>query len=475
MIFVFVNQDSSEKWVTTSLRVEFKDREFKQYSGCYDLNELAGYENKRYTYYSKDQESNTAIGYCRDDRQWMFFDTKNDTSKTACDARNELVDLLRSTKTDSFDISSSFEETWISSSGAPLELFFFDSDLPEEELYCDFSLGDGICNVELNFPGYSFDEGDCCAATCSLSNCGRENQKSAFNDEISPQLSFPHCNDPDMVPLTIHFNEIKSSRHEHFINETSFKGTFYDGKTMDYIIQEEWDCGNQKACNFENWRAETPKKPYFNLECNGSPVFTIDIEEAMANYSETVLVMDGANCTLEVQNATGMETAGLVSTDPIWIVDYTIFHGYPMLPEEPVEILTHQNRDSEVVSFGRIPDCYFRKLHNFTDIKHMYPGAGPRNEAVEWLLKDASRNSDCEGQFFIERYKLVKVMLALNLMEYISEMFHCLWKGLSCNDSFVTEIYVSSIGPLGTVPTEIGLLTGLTGLDLGAIAVTIIF
>ena len=93
----------------------------------------------------------------------MFFDMENDTSKTACDARNEGDDKVRSTKTDSFDISSSFEERWVSSSGAPLELFFFDSDLSEEELYCDFSFGDGVCNEEFNTPGYSYDEGDCCA------------------------------------------------------------------------------------------------------------------------------------------------------------------------------------------------------------------------------------------------------------------------------------------------------------------------
>jgi len=475
MIFVFVNQDSSEKWVTKFLRVEFKDQDFKQYSGCYDLNVAAGKESKRYSYSSRDPESNISIGYCRRNRQWIFFDVENDTSMTACDARIDGLDVVHSSKTDSFDISSSFEETWVSSSGAPLQLFFFDSDLPEEELYCDFSLGDGVCNEEFNTPGYSFDEGDCCAATCALSNCGRENQIPAFNGQFHPRLSFLNCKDPDMVPLRISINGIKSSRHEDFFskpwhllgqNRASFKGSINDGKTMEDIIQQKWKCPNFKACNLEDWRAETPKKPYFNLECDGLPVFTIDIEEAIVNKSVTVMVTDGANCTLEVQNSTKLINRAPVNADPIWIVDYTIFHGDAGTVEDSVEVLKHQSSDNEIVSFERIPDCYFRRLHSFTNIKHMYPGAGPTNEAVEWLLEDDARHSDCEEQLFIERYKLAKVMLDLNLTEYISEMFHCLWKGLSCNNLFAAEIDLSFTDAFGTIPSEVGLLTSLTRINL---------
>ena len=231
-----------------------------------------------------------------------------------------------------------------------------------------------------------------------------------------------------------------------------------------------WQCG-QPECNLNGWRAEAPKKPYLDLECNGSPVLTIDIEEAMANYSETVFVIDGANCTLEVQNATGMETFTYpLQAEPIWIVDYTIFHGNQNSLGEPVEILTHQSSDSEVVNFERIPDCYFRKLHNLTNTKQMYPSVGPRNEAVEWLLLDDGRNSDCEGQFFIERYKLVGFMLALNLSELLSRKFHCLWEGLVCSDSYATEIAVQNKGAVGMIPNEIGMLGRLESLDLCKIA-----
>merc|ERR1712028_29719 len=55
--------------------------------------------------------------------------TQSETVTDACTANSSSVDVLaKSSKTTSFDISSSFDETWFSSMNTPLEIFFFDDN-----------------------------------------------------------------------------------------------------------------------------------------------------------------------------------------------------------------------------------------------------------------------------------------------------------------------------------------------------------
>jgi len=444
--YVIVRQELPGYWVTDTLRVEFTEKEFKQYSGCFHLNERATRKHQRYIYNSHDKESNSTFGYCRESRQWILFDD-NDGTFDPCSARKNGFDRVRSSKTDSFDISTSFEEPWDSSVGAPLKLFFFDNTLPEEELHCDLVFGDGSCDEEFNYPGYSYDEGDCCAATCSLSNCGVGSQETIFGSSVYSQVNFPYCEDPDMVPLTIQLNDIKSSRHEDFLE-------IYDG---------DWT----------TFREQTPVNPYFALQCDDMPVLTTYIEQIMVNNEQTVMVKDGSTCVLEVRNNTSSNEPIPMLDDPIWLVDYTIFHGRKETStktEARVEILSEHSKERAIVRFKRIPECYFRKLQDFIEIESIYPAVGQRNEAIDWLVQNDTENSQCEDQQFIERYAGTKIIFALEKTQFLSTSHQCTWSPVMCSEGSITTINMK--GDWGTnatvgLPSEIGLLKNLNKLEIG--------
>lgn len=445
---VIIYQELSDYWVTSTMRVEFTDKEFRQYSGCFHLNGEAQRDFKRYIYNSHNDQSNTTIGYCRPHRQWILFDDINGTSDP-CNARDKQTDKVRSAKTDSFDILATFEERWVSSSGTPLDLFFFDSDLGDADLHCDLAFGDGKCDVQFNSPGYSYDEGDCCAATCFKPNCGRRSQTTVFGDFVYPQIDFPNCTSPDMVPLTIQLNDIKSSRHEDLLY------TVDNDYLNDFLFIEE-----------------EPEKPYFALECNGAPVLTTYIDESMVNNTQTVMVEDGATCFLEVKNNTASNEPIPVLDDPIWLVNYTIFHGDETAVDNEwaVEILTQHSIDREIVDFKRIPDCYLDKLSNFVENKYIYPTVGIPNKAIDWLVKNDTENSQCEDQKFIERYAATKLVFATEKEEFLSIKNQCTWAPIKCDEGSIAAIKLE--GDWGSnategLPSEIGILTNLNRLELG--------
>jgi len=227
MIFVFASQDNTSYWVTKTLRVQFQDRSgLGEYSGCFGIDANPdSISFSRRTYNSFDVGStNISFGYCRRDRQWLLFRGK---ASDPCGVSKEL-ELARSTKTDLFDISSSFDEPWVSPSNTPLDLYFFDGG-SETELYdhCRSFLGDGVCDEYLNRFGYQYDGGDCCAATCTQSKCGNGDVSNPFGDSSVSADGFPSCIDSSMLPITIHLNEITSSRGEGFgVSDSLWFGHF---------------------------------------------------------------------------------------------------------------------------------------------------------------------------------------------------------------------------------------------------------
>jgi hypothetical protein len=154
---IIILQDSNNVWVTKIFRVKFQDTEqgLQHYSGCYMMNENAKEQFKRKLYNRSGNNSESAkIGYCMEKRRWIVF--KGDTNITCEEGEND-NELAHSSKTDFFDISTSFSEIWYSASNTPLDLYFieFDEGLENE---CE-QLGDGICDVELNFIDYDYDGG----------------------------------------------------------------------------------------------------------------------------------------------------------------------------------------------------------------------------------------------------------------------------------------------------------------------------
>jgi cell division protein FtsB len=438
LISLFVAQESNNLWLTRTMRVQFQEGTgLKEYSGCYEINDKSSFF-QRHTYNSLDLGISTAssFGYCRENRQWILFEGNEDYFDPCSASKNDL-ELARSSKTDAFDISTSFDELWVSSSNTPLDLYFF-GGRDRIELHCDLSMGDGFCDQEFNTLDFNYDGGDCCAATCTQSNCGIGGLASVFGSSEFTEVAFPYCVNPEMLPITIRLDAISTSQN---VELSQFQDEGIDQKEL--------------------WR-QAPVAPYFSLDCNGRNVLTVYIQEIMVSNSETVMVEDGANCELVVRNTTANIFA---IDDPIWFVNYTLFHGDE---NKSVKILTQNSKDKETANFVRIPECYFRKLENHVDVESIYTATGPSNQAIRWLLKDRTGHSDCEDDNFIERYALVNIVFAMDGNEtLINEDDQCRWPSIACREGQVKAIKLRNEDLKGGLPTEIALLQSLEEIYLG--------
>jgi len=453
IIFVIACQEIDSVWTTKILRVQFrKGTGLNQYSGCFEINDSSRFSQRR-TYDSLPGVAKSSFGYCSDINQWILFKNNEEDTINPCDAATiEDSELMRSSTTDTFDVSSSFDALWVSASNTPLDLYFFDGDNETEiEEHCSSALGDGICDPFFNNFGYDFDGGDCCAATCTASNCGQENATSVFGSPNSDcKFGFPHCKNPEMVGITIHFNDISSSRDPEFAEyDPDWKST------VDNLIPET------------EWRAETPEDPFFALDCDSKNVLTVYIVEAMVGNSETVMVEDGANCTLIIRNTTTSSTPDLAIDDPILFINYTIFHERG-IENEKIEILSQSSSEKRRANFKRIPECYFKKLRNDIEVRSLYTASGPSNKAIDWLLEEGNtKNSQCEEDEFIERYALANMMFAMNeTAQYISTERNCAWPIIICAMGQVYSIKLKDAGLRGEIPSEIHLLQSLKALYL---------
>jgi len=393
-----------------------------KYSGCFERNQIFNvFERDTYTSYDRGT-LNTSIGYCENDRQWIMF--KGDESNVhPCDAMK--LEIARSSKTDGVDIASSFSESWMSSSGeAFIPLFLGENGteqdglksqfnlfgVEEKELHCDLGLGDGICDPAFNEIQYNYDGGDCCSATCIGPRCGSGALTSAFNTSDVYGDGFPDCKLSELVPLTIVLNDITSSRDPKFA---------------------EFEPIRNPGVNEITWRVATPVNPNLSLDCNGKHVFSVDIDQSMESKSETVMVEDGADCTMVIRNTVSPPNLD----SPIWFVDYELFHG-----DEKFKILTQITQSSsemEVVEFSLVPECFF----SFSDSENMYTGSGPSINAIDWLLNDDSGNSQCEDELLIERFGLAMLDYTINgNATIINEQRQCTWPFVDCDQGAVTQV-----------------------------------
>jgi hypothetical protein len=406
-------QNLTDAWRTTTLRVQFQEPGFDSYSGCFRIN--SDFIHERPTYNSDNQGiMSTSFGYCRANRKFVFFKNTSETPVSdPCHAQEMGLELAQSPRTDAFDISTLFEETWASPDTTPIRMYFFGKGTEEKDLHCDLFLNDGVCDGPFNTVGQQYDGGDCCAATCNGSNCGANGLTSVFGSSNIFGTGFHNCTDPDMVPVTIRLNDIKSSRSVEF---------------NDYVGAKVKPWGPKKDTKTEiDWRTVRPVETYLNLDCDEKPVLTIYIEDAMVDKSETVMVNDGANCTLVVRN----------TDDPTWFINYTLFHGSG---KDAVEILTRHSKQAERIQFNRIPSCFFEKLGDHLDAALMYTASGPSRQAVDWLVQDAGGKIECDNNF-IERYALAVLDFTVNGMaKFISQERQCIWEFITCDQGAVTSI-----------------------------------
>jgi hypothetical protein len=472
---IFFLQESNYHWVTKIFRVQFQDKEqgLQVFNGCYEKNDYAinrkeGFRRKLYEGFEYNAER-AQFGYCIDDRRWILF--KGNVTN-ACEARGNKTEVAHSSKTDTFDVSTMFGETWYSSSNTPLDAYFVENNdtIELNKTTCSSFIGDGNCDLFFNTLDYKYDGGDCCAGTCSGPTCGIGLLKNAFGTTDISGDGFPNCVDPAMVPLTLLLDDIISS-----------------------IGRVEQD----------------PVKPLLFIDCDKSIVLSTYMDASMENKTETIMVNDGADCTFTIRNDFNASRGYRFSdADPIWYVRYVIFHGDKHSVESNSIMIAQSfsgfDRDNK---FRRIPECLFSKLSDHIDNSTVYTAIyiDPSAKAIDWLMNDESENSMCEDSFFLERYALSVISFANPSADsdftWISDTRQCVWPSIKCDNGAVVDldlsklpiccssvpfcsdvhmlmlivlflvfsffIIIGSYSLTGSIPSEIGLLTSLEDVWLG--------
>ena len=322
---------------------------------------------------------------------------------------------------------------------------------------CGSFLGDNICNEDFNILDYEFDQGDCCAATCDDLICGVGTMTEVFGTDVISGDGYPNCRNPDMVPITILLNDV------YLVEDGGLGSTTDDDGPSPFLDQE-------------------PRDPLMILDCDGQNLLMVNVDVAMKNKTETVMVADGADCTMRVKNVT---SRGF----DIWYVNYIVFHGdEKSIDSDPIVMIQGNSYEEEVSSFQRIRECFFRKLNEHIDNTTIYTGTDTSNQAIDWLMDDSFGFSNCEDEHFIERYALTAINFAApsfsgnstdNVTEieietddqglWINTGRQCVWQTVACTDGVVTELDLGDLSGLllsGTIATEIGLLKNLTTIDM---------
>ena len=323
---------------------------------------------------------------------------------------------------------------------------------------CGSFLSDGICNDDFNVPDYEFDRGDCCAATCDDLICGVGTMKKVFDTDVISGDGYSNCRNPDMVPITILLNDV------YLPVEDGGLGTTSDADSDDVISDLE------------------PIKPLLLLDCDDQNLLMVEVDVAMINKTETVMVADGADCKMRVKNVTS-------EVLDIWYVNYTVFHGNEKsIDSDPIVMVQGNSFEEEFSFFQRIRECFFVKLNDYVDKTTIYTSTEPTNQAIDWLMDDSFGFSNCEDEHFIERYALTAINFAApsfsgnstdNVTEieietddqglWINTGRQCVWQTVACTDGVVTELDLGDLSGLllsGTIATEIGLLKNLTTIDM---------
>jgi len=376
---IIYTQERGDKWITRTLRIELQDgTDLEEFSGCYEIDENAlgrREGKKRKVYKSIGENSGDALfGYCIEERQWMLF--KSGSTKNACLAGDR--ELAHSSKTDSFDISTSFDETWFSASNTPLDLYILQLG-KDVESQCSL-FDNGKCDKVFNEIDYQFDGGDCCSATCTQSSCGLGTLTNAFDTANITGDGYQNCVDPNMKPITIRLDTFSSSRNPAILNVSDSQvESYFDEYGIDF------------------W-SEDPVVSHLTVDCNERNVLSIDIDESMTNKSETVWIEDGADCIVTARNASNKDTTSILywANNPIWHVNYTVFHE----ENNTIEIIQANSGTQESSSFYRIPVCYFNMLSNYMNTTEIYDDNGHSTEALKWMSDDSTENSNCQDPFF---------------------------------------------------------------------------
>mmetsp|Transcript_21914 Transcript_21914/g.60922 ORF Transcript_21914/g.60922 Transcript_21914/m.60922 type:complete len:1053 (+) Transcript_21914:403-3561(+) len=277
MVFIIYSQEDHSKWVTSTIQLKFGDS-LEKFSGCYDLMPNTRH-TKRYNYQFS-RGDHIQIGFCEKKQQWVLFDGSLDDGTffvDPCLAFEPGTNAAEaySTKTGTFDVSSSLSSPWYSMSRQTIDLVVGDLGENNRKNCQKYEEEVGVCNVFFNTKEYEYDEGDCCVVTCDHPDCGQGGLDSStvFDTEIISGDGYKNCADPSMKEVFIELDTIT-------LNGQS---------------------------------------PTLIMECDNKTVFKVPLLESMTTKAKTaVKVSPVGNCTAD------LEFSG-IGTDPPSELSYTIF------------------------------------------------------------------------------------------------------------------------------------------------------
>ena len=349
-----------------------------------------------------------------------------------------------------------------------------------------------FCFFKLLFASFIFFNSyykDCCAATCLQPSCGIGYLTEAFGVAVnaSEVVGFPDCKDPSMVPITIHVQNFVSSVEPQFFflsqwgNDRGYDVDFRKNLTSKFGDLE----GIRENFNeFITWLNENDPNGYtwskdklsfilydsittvLSLYCDQKNVISIVMNKSMEDNSEIVMVEDGAECTLEIENTTDWSGS-------IWYFNYTIYHDQAM----QVKIDEGSSLREGTKQFIRIKDCFLETIfgydHDFKNFNYM-----DLMRKFNWIGEHDAGNQPCSSDFSMERYALSMMNMALtyNVTQdtelWMNDDMHCTWPSVECKQGLVVGLDLTRVESLSSgesgfmIPNEIGILTNLQKLDL---------
>lgn len=491
-------------WTTEAVRVQIVDNSaLDAYSGCYVVNDHRDtFINNRLQYDShEDNRQSARFAYCRSDSRWYLY---NSDKHEPCGLPNHEI-VLQSSSTPAFDINGAKGVAWSDADGTPITLYFFMNSEDEILDTCGSFLNDGNCDSIFNELDRDFDGGDCCASTCTHSLCGVGELTYAFGTSINYGDGFPNCKNPVMKNITIKIENLIDSvtYHQQHHGRRNLNGTALKDSARVQVYKE------------------SPKiiEPIMILDCDDRNILTLHVSEEMEGQMETVMVEDGANCTIRVNN---ISSATHQNEKAMWYVNYTVYHGdKDDVEKEPIVILQGQSANTEYSTFARLPECYFTKLSDYLDVSTIYTGQGPENRAIKWsrISSGYTKNAECEDDYFIERYALsvlnfaapiqstednsifdenfdatnVEISVGDTSMEvsaiesiasssllgevardfldnkylWIEDTRQCIWRTVGCDHRTVDNLEIRNMQLAGTIASSIGMLSNLVKIDMG--------
>ena len=310
---------------------------------------------------------------------------------------------------------------------------------------------------------------------------------------ISGVVGFPHCKDPSMVPITIHVQDFVSSVEPQFFfsqyesydadfrkNLTSkfgdlegIRGNFNEFITwLNENGPDGWDFWSEDDLSYI---LSDPITPLLSLYCDQKNIISILMDKSMEDNSEIVMVENGAECTLIIENITDFSSQ--YWDESIWYFNYTIYHDKAM----QVTIDKGFSFEEGTKQFIRIQDCFLDTIfgygYDFQNIDY-----GDLMRKLNWIAEHDAGHQPCSSDFSIERYALSIMNMNMPLITLTSnssdnselwmndDMHHCMWPRVECSQGFVVSLDLMKVEGLSghiNIPTEVGLLTELLSLELG--------